>query len=89
MNFPTDVGVYTVVKPKDLAANGKPKVKLMVVFRNDSGELRVAEQIGTAGNSSLKQMKSSYDSGDYVWFGPIEIPSIPASMLNENFRYDQ
>ena len=89
MTFPTDVGVFTVIKPKDLAANGKPKVKLMIVYRNDSGELRVAEQIGTIGLSSLEQMRISTEAGNYIWYGPMQLPATPASMLDENFRYDQ
>jgi hypothetical protein len=85
--FPTDVGVFVVIKPKDLSTSGQPKVKLMVVYRNDEGELRVTEQIGTIGLSSLAQMKSSTEAGNYIWFGPMVMPAIPASRLDENFRY--
>lgn len=84
--FPIDVGVFTVIKPKDLS-DGRPKVKLMVVYRNDSGELRVTEQIGTIGLSSLEQMRISTEAGNYIWYGPMQLPATPASMLDENFRY--
>jgi hypothetical protein len=84
--FPEDVGVYTVIKPKD-RVNGKPKVKLAVVYRCDSDVLRVASNIGEIGVSTLKMMESSTQAGDYIWFGPIEMPKVITEQLNSQFLY--